>query len=266
MKNWNKIKPKINLVIDAIMLFVMMAVAGLGFLMKFVLLPGYRINEIYGAGTELYFWGLDRHQWGAIHLYLALFLVFLLVLHIILHWDMIITIFRQMIEVKVTRYIIAISVGAIVFILVLAPLSVKPEIAEMERRHNRNRIPEESFSVPGDNRTTIDRSVSTPAERPHSSREQQSQVTGPPPGPGTTSEHTESDDLHRHHNDQIEINGTMTLNEISVRYNIDVSKLARVINVPAEYANERLGRLKRSYGFEMDTLRIFVADEILQDN
>lgn len=47
MKNWNRIKPKFNLVIDFIMMLVMMAVAGLGFLMKYVLLPGYKVNEVY---------------------------------------------------------------------------------------------------------------------------------------------------------------------------------------------------------------------------
>jgi hypothetical protein len=64
MKSWSKTKPKLNLVIDAIMFIDLMAVAGLGFLMKYVLLPGYKINEVYGSGVELSFLGLDRHQWG----------------------------------------------------------------------------------------------------------------------------------------------------------------------------------------------------------
>jgi hypothetical protein len=71
MKSWSKTKPKLNLVIDAIMFIDLMAVAGLGFLMKYVLLPGYKINEVYGSGVELSFLGLDRHQWGPIHLILA---------------------------------------------------------------------------------------------------------------------------------------------------------------------------------------------------
>jgi hypothetical protein len=255
MKNWSRLKPKINLVIDGIMFIVIMAVAGLGFLMKWVLLPGHRINEVYGTNTDLLFWGLDRHQWGAIHLYLALLLVFLLVLHIVLHWDMIVCIFRQMIPSGTVRSVIAVVLGAAGLLLALSPLNINPEIVTLERSY-RNRVPE---------RSVIETRISDPAKSDEVSegpllstepkaqqlpeisatRSQEAQTTG-----------SEPDRLHAY---QTDIDGTMTLSEISARYNISVSELAKVINVPAQYANERLGRLKRMYGFEMDDLREFVS-------
>lgn len=263
MEYWKRNKSKINLVIDAIMFVVIMAVAGLGFLMKYVLLPGYKINEIYGTDTELFFWGLDRHQWGTIHLWLALFLVFLLALHIILHWDMIVSIFKQMISVKATRYIIGISLGVIALFLSLAPLNVKPEISQLERKHNRNRVPERSATVPADFQSTTNLSESEPAEEPALSQEDRLQAKSQT-GVHETAD-TEVDELHRHHRDQIDIDGTMTLSEISARYNIPVEKLAEAINVPVDYSNEKLGRLKKLYIFEIDALRVYVLNESPKD-
>ncbi len=235
------------------------AVAGLGFLMKYVLLPGYKINEIYGTNTELYHWGLDRHQWGSIHLYLALFLVSLLVLHIIFHWDMIICIFKQMIAGRKTRILIAVLLGITGLLLFAVPLFVKPEVAELERKHNRNRVPgvygpqhdslyverHENYIQPSDISP-----VSPKAELPDKSVQESVKTT-----------QEEAEEVHRHHYNEVDIDGTMTLSEISGRYNISVAELAGIINVPVEYANERLGRLKKRYGFEMDDLRAFISSK-----
>jgi hypothetical protein len=217
MKSWSKTKPKLNLVIDAIMFVDLMAVAGLGFLMKYVLLPGYKINEVYGSGVELSFLGLDRHQWGTIHLILALFMVFLLVLHIIFHWDMILSIFRRMIITRRVRVVTGLLLGIIGLALVVLPFSFKPEVSEDGRKHNRNRV--SGINVP---RT--------------------------------------ADTMHYHYN-QVEIDGTMTLNEISAKYNIVVEELAGVINVPVAFSQERLGRLRKRYDFKMDDLRVFVMSK-----
>jgi len=234
MENWNKIKPKLNLVIDFIMLIMMMTLAGLGFLMKYVLLPGYKINEVYGSNVELDFWGLDRHQWGTIHLCLALFLIFLLVLHIIFHWDMIVCILRQMVQSKTKRLALFIIIGVLSLFLALVPFFIKPEIAQFERKHNHNRIPESSQPVSG--------TPNLPSE------------AGKPVDNDTA-------DLQHHHNNEADINGTMTLNEISERFHINVDELAKAINVPADNANERLGRLRKRYEFEMNDLRVFVLSK-----
>ena len=256
MKNWNKIKPKLNLVIDFIMLIVMMAVAGLGFLMKYVLLPGYKVNEVYGSNVGLYFWGLDRHQWGAIHLYLALFLVFLLVLHIIFHWDMIVCILRQMVQSETKRLVLFIIIGVLSLFLALVPFFIKPEIEQLERKHNRNRISETSQPVSGFSNLPLKAGKTVNND----TADIQLTVSGTSNLPSKAGKTVSNDaeDIQRHHNNAADINGTMTLNEISARFNISVEELAKAINVPADYANERLKRLRKRYEFEMNDLRVFV--------
>ena len=96
-------KSKLNLIIDAILLLCMAAIAGIGLLMKNVLVPGYKRWDIYGRNVELYFWGLDCHQWGTIHFIIELVLLALLVLHIALHWSMILGIYRKLIPNPRTR-------------------------------------------------------------------------------------------------------------------------------------------------------------------
>jgi hypothetical protein len=258
MKNWQKNKSKINLVIDAIMFVVIMAVAGLGLLIKYVLLPGYKINEIYGSGTELYFWGLDRHQWGTIHLYLALFLVILLLLHIILHWDMIVCIFRQMIAARIIRYFLAISIAAVGLFLALAPLNIKPKATQLERRHSRNRVLERPGPVNSELNRSITGNVADPVEKSKLSQGRNSDLRTT--SPIQENANSEADEIHHHQNKTIDINGTMTLKEISAMYNITISEMAEVIKIPADYADERLGRLKRIYGFDLNDLREFISN------
>ena len=62
MKN----KIKINFIIDILMMLTMMTIAGIGFLMEWVLIPGSQRWEKYGKDVDLYYLGLDRHSWGEI--------------------------------------------------------------------------------------------------------------------------------------------------------------------------------------------------------
>jgi len=71
--------------VSVFMLILMAAVAGIGFLMKWVLPPG--------SGPSLIL-GMTRHEWGTVHLWLSLALLGLLVLHIWLGWPQITCRFR----------------------------------------------------------------------------------------------------------------------------------------------------------------------------
>ena len=72
-------KPKFNFVIDAAMFLCLMAMAGLGFLMKYFLPSGRDAWATYGSNLQFSWLGWDRHDWGDIHLYLAFTLLILLV-------------------------------------------------------------------------------------------------------------------------------------------------------------------------------------------
>ena len=66
-------------VIDVTLFVNICTIAVIGFLMAFII-PAGKVP----AGK--YFLGLHRHQWGNIHLYLSVLLLFLLVFHLWLNW------------------------------------------------------------------------------------------------------------------------------------------------------------------------------------
>ena len=123
-------KSKINLIIDALLLVCMAAIAGIGLLMRNVLIPGYQRWEIYGRNVELYFWGFDRHQWGTIHFIIALVLLGLVILHVVLHWPMILDIYRKLIPSIRARWITAIILLALTVTLAFFSYAVRPDIYE----------------------------------------------------------------------------------------------------------------------------------------
>ena len=59
-------------------------IAAIGLLMAFVIPFGRQV------GQDKYFLGLHRHDWGDIHLYLSLFLLVLLGIHLWLNWTWIV--------------------------------------------------------------------------------------------------------------------------------------------------------------------------------
>jgi hypothetical protein len=126
MKKLSKLD--INLLIDILMFILMVAIAGIGFLIKFVLVPGFKSNELYGRKVDLYFAGINRHQWGDIHLILSFILLFLLFLHIIFHWKLVVGYFRKKFApLKYSKYIVF-SLIISSFILIAFPLMVKPTV------------------------------------------------------------------------------------------------------------------------------------------
>lgn len=72
---------KLSCLVDALMFVALGATALIGLLLGFVIPKGEA-----PPGAK-YLWSLHRHDWGAIHLYLSLAFLALLILHIILHWS-----------------------------------------------------------------------------------------------------------------------------------------------------------------------------------
>ncbi|MBU0568655.1 DUF4405 domain-containing protein [bacterium] len=132
-------KSKVNFVIDALMFLCMMAIAGTGFLMKFVLIPGQERWVKYGRNVELLLLGMDRHEWGEIHLVLGFILVGLLVLHIILHWKMIWCMFRKLIGSQIARRIVAAAFLIACLTVLIFPFIVNPKAQELGQGEGRRR-------------------------------------------------------------------------------------------------------------------------------
>ena len=126
----NMKKLKLNLVLDALLLLCLAAIAGIGLLIKCVLVPGYQRWEIYGRNVSLFFWELDRHQWGTIHFTVGLVFLALLVLHIVLHWPMVVGIYRALIPNRFARWVTALILICITVLLFGFSYFVKPEVWE----------------------------------------------------------------------------------------------------------------------------------------
>jgi hypothetical protein len=231
---------KLNLSIDIIMLLLLMPLAGIGFLIKYVLIPGIQRNERYGAGVELEFWGLTRHQWGSIHLIISIVFLVLLLLHIILHWKMIVGIFKRMFPDKALCAISATLIAGTGLLMIVFPLFVKPEIVTRKSLHLNRKIKQETLQIasPGE----IRKEVSKEADK--------DVVVFPRAGlnkPKQTLSGTEFVDL--------EINGRQTLQFVANKFGIPVEKVAADLNIPSERSGERLGRLRRQYAFTMNDVR-----------
>ena len=132
-------KSKLNFVIEALMFLCLMAMAGLGFLMKYIMPPGRVLWEKYGSNPELTWLGWDRHDWGDIHLYLALAFLTLLVLHIILHWSQILGLFQRLVPNPRWRSRIAMIFVVLSLLLIYFPFLITPDSKDQGRGGGRGR-------------------------------------------------------------------------------------------------------------------------------
>ena len=121
-------KPVLNFVINTIMALCMAAIIGIGFLMQFTLISGEKRWIKYGENVNLYFMGMDRHQWGTIHLILGYVLIGLLALHLFLHWNIIKSVYRKLIKRPLLNKLVGLGFIIICFVLVLLPFFINPEI------------------------------------------------------------------------------------------------------------------------------------------
>ncbi len=130
-------KTKLSFFLDALMFLTIMTLAGLGLLIKSVLIPGRMAWAKPGRQMELTWLGLDRHAWGAVHLHLAFLLVALLVLHVSLRRKMILSLFTRIIADSTLRKEIIPAFFLLALALVVFPLLVTPEVNEVGLRENR---------------------------------------------------------------------------------------------------------------------------------
>ena len=120
-------KTKYNFILDALMFLCMSLVAGIGFLMKFVLLPGSERWIKYGRNVDLSLFGMDRHEWGTIHLVIACIGLGLLVLHILFHVKWILATCKTMVAGKKRNALAAILFVLLCLFLMAIPFFIEPK-------------------------------------------------------------------------------------------------------------------------------------------
>ncbi len=133
-------KPKFNFIIDAAMFLCLMAMAGLGFLMRYFLPSGRDAWATYGSNLQFSWLGWDRHDWGDIHLYLGFILLMLLVLHIILHWRQILGLFHRVVPDPRRRYQIALVFLILSLLLIYFPFLITPDSKARGRGGRRSQV------------------------------------------------------------------------------------------------------------------------------
>jgi hypothetical protein len=245
-------KSKLNLSIDIIMFMLLISVAGIGFLMKYVIVSGKERNIIYGNNVDLEFLGLTRHQWGTIHLTLSIIFLVLLILHIILHWKIIICLFSRLIPAVSIRFGIALFLALFCLIILISPFFIVPEKVPFQPQYrNRssnspsliNHKPEagKNITLPVQKSGEPDKTVISTEDQ-----ERQAVITEP--------DHHDSDYK------EYEVYGYQTLLFVAQKYNVPVNKIAIDLNIPENLAGERLSYLKKTYSFTMTDVRKSIAN------
>jgi len=240
MESIFKDKSKRNLSIDIIMLLLMMPIAGIGLLIKYVLIPGMQRNSTFGNNVDLEFLGMTRHQWGTIHLILGIVFLSFLALHIILHWKMIVGIFQRMVPGKTLQLVCTFVLIALSLTMITFPLIVEPKITERTPLHqNRNVQAGTGYSPEYQSKNSL-------MVQPDSSSSDKNKMN--------------VQNKHFQHKNELakeeyEINGSLTLQFVADKYGIPANKLANDLNIPETLVGEKLGRLKKQYSFTMDDVR-----------
>jgi len=115
-------KANVNFVVDAIAFVIFVFLIATGVLIRYVLPPG--------SGHFSLLWGMDRHQWGQVHFWIAVALMTTLALHLFLHWNWVVGMIRgRASEASGSRLILA-----LVAIIALVALAIAPFFAQVEHR------------------------------------------------------------------------------------------------------------------------------------
>lgn len=220
-------KNTLNYIVDIFMFLLMMAIIGIGFLMKFVLITGQEKWIKYGRNVEESFLGLDRHGWGKVHLIIGLTLFAVLILHLILHWRSITRFFKNAFEERALRIsLVSVLLFAGVLLIIL-PFMVNPKVTNIDAGYGRM-FNEGQLSDPDSSHViSSDDIIST--EVHNKKKKQREELKA-----------------------EIEVKGFMTLREVSIKYNVEADQIKRRIGIPLSTSNnEKLGRLRQQYGFTM---------------
>ena len=224
-------KQKVNIVIDVVMLLVMMFLIAVGIVIRYTLIPGSERWIKYGKNVELTVFGMDRHQWGYIHLVVGVVLSALLVVHLVLHWKQIVNMITKLLPQRSVRVATSTGIVIICTLIALAPVFISPEIGKPVNGQG-DTMGKHQFKNENRNVTHVN----------STHREEVAMVeTG-----------TKQEKEHTGENRVLDIKGFNTIEELSQQYHISANELKTSLNIPAEVSNdERLGRIRRNYSFTM---------------
>ena len=109
-------KAKLNFIVDMMLLVSFGGLLWTGILIHQVLPPGIR------GGHGLTLWGLNRHEYGDIHLFLGVVMLVFSVIHIWLHWQWFSNKFAGMFGISRKEKVVSFVILAFVSIILIASL------------------------------------------------------------------------------------------------------------------------------------------------
>lgn len=230
-----KVREKINLTIDLLLFVALVFIAGIGFLIKYTLPPGRERILKYGDNRELYLLGWDRHQWGSFHLFVAVIMLGLLVLHILFHWKTILCLVRKAVSRNWLRRSLWATLGLLcLFFLLFAFFStpVREEAGDFLHRNARS--------------AAVKREANENCCDHEPDKEKKIEAAKADRG-----------EKHSHMNeDHASLNGRMTLEDTAIRFGITIEEVKRRLGLPVHVPGvETFGRLRKTYGFTMQEAR-----------
>lgn len=213
------------------MFLLIMFIAGIGFLNRFVLIPG---AYIWNNGVAE-FLGYTRREWSSLHFILSMFFLLLTAIHIMLHLKTILCLYEKMIPGKTLRRLSAILIITTGLLLISFPLIISAEFAAREplpqnkNNKNTNVIFDSSVSSGDSNQPVLPQPVKKKEEQQNNCRQ-----------------------CHHEGFGEFVVEGSGTLLAVSDRYDVPVNKVAEDLKIPLSSAGEKLDSLKKKYQFTFD--------------
>jgi len=249
----------LNIIIDTVAYTEFVFLATTGLLMRYTL-PA-------GSGHHTMVWGLDRHEWGALHFWIAIAFLATLALHLILHWNWIVHVLRgRKTESSGLRFGLGLFGLIALLVLALTPL-ISPVESTFHQGQQRRLQQNETvpFESPQES-TTIEEEQSGSQQplRTEQSGSQQSirrEQSGSQKQSRTEQSTDEHESGYEYSFDEIAVRGYMTLNEVSEEYEVPVSHILEELGLPDNTdKTETFGQLRKIYDFEMQDVRRIILE------
>lgn len=223
-------RPKWNFLVDVVMFALMGAMIFIGVLMGFFMASGPVADR-----SMKYVWGLHLHQWGDVHAVLSFAFVAFFVLHIILHWSWITGATRKLLRSSAALALILMLPALIILLTWFLSEKDSPAYLDYGRRAG----------------AESGRIKEPPPEEAIVDEETQ---------PGTAEINEHKSGHGRHGACGRKITGQLTIQDVQRITGVSAVSILKKLNLPANTPlDERLGRLRKRYGFSMHDFRQAVS-------
>lgn len=258
-------KARLNLLIDTLAYFGMVILLSTGLLLMYIMPPG--TGGCHGAdGARVTLLGLSRHQWGAVHWYVALGLIAIAAIHVLLHWRWVVSTLGGLLRSATTQgagrggALPVTVLGLVGAGLIAAPWIVGAETHPTRGGGGQRRHGQAQAASPCDTCTaacplsglTAKDSAATPETCDDPNCKECRKATQ-----GTAAKQTGTEEAGRRGQ---AINGQTTLAEAAALAGVPVDRLATELKLPAGTPpDSRLGHLRQEHGLTMRSVRDAVA-------